>query len=105
MLDGPMLWRSISRVAMLLAFSGQSDAVDATAVCLVADGDGIRTFGSGGMLGPAEVIGIHADFILQPSQRLAYAHMAGSRAGAFHWPCCSDGGRLGAWLGGRIVEY
>ena len=60
---------------MLLARSGGSDAVDATVVCLAADGDDILTSDPGDLRGLAEAAGCHVDIIPQVQAR-------GNRAGA-----------------------
>jgi hypothetical protein len=46
-----------------LPASGGSDAVDATAVCLAADGDDILTSDAGDLRALAEAAGIHVDLI------------------------------------------
>jgi hypothetical protein len=51
------------RAGMLLARSGGSDAVDATVVCLAADGDDILTSDPGDLRGLAEAAGSHVDII------------------------------------------
>jgi hypothetical protein len=51
------------RAGMLLARSGGSDAVDATVVCLAADGDDILTSDPGDLSGLAEAAGTHVDII------------------------------------------
>lgn len=51
------------RAGMLLARSGGSDAVDATVVCLAADGDDILTSDPGDLRGLAEAAGCHVDII------------------------------------------
>jgi hypothetical protein len=48
---------------MLLARSGASDAVDATVVCLAADGDDILTSDPGDLRGLAEAAGRHVDIV------------------------------------------
>ena len=51
------------RAGMLLARSGSSDAVDATVVCLAADGDDILTSVPDDLRGLAEAAGRHVDII------------------------------------------
>ena len=51
------------RAGMLLARSCGSDAVDATVVCLAADGDDILTSDPGDLRGLAEASGSHIDII------------------------------------------
>jgi hypothetical protein len=51
------------RAGMLLARSGQSDAIDATVVCLAADGDDILTSDPGDLLALAEAAEIHVELI------------------------------------------
>jgi hypothetical protein len=51
------------RAGMLLARSGQSDAIDATVVCLAADGDDILTSDPGDLRALAEAAGIHLELI------------------------------------------
>jgi hypothetical protein len=51
------------RAGMLLARSGASDAVDATVVCLAADGDDILTSDPGDLRGLAEAAGRHVDIV------------------------------------------
>jgi hypothetical protein len=51
------------RAGMLLARGGGSDAVDATVVCLAADGDDILTSDPGDLRGLAEAAGCHVDII------------------------------------------
>jgi hypothetical protein len=51
------------RAGTLLARSGQSDAIDATVVCLAADGDDILTSDPGDLRTLAEVAGIHLELI------------------------------------------
>jgi hypothetical protein len=51
------------RAGMLLARSGQSDAIDATVVCLAADGDDILTSDPGDLRALAEAAGIHVELI------------------------------------------
>jgi len=48
---------------MLLARSGHADAIDATVVCLAADGDDILTSDPGDLRALAEAAGIHVDLI------------------------------------------
>lgn len=48
---------------MLLARSGQSDAIDATVVCLAADGDDILTSDPGDLRALAEAAEIHLELI------------------------------------------
>jgi hypothetical protein len=55
--------RLARRAGMLLARSGQSDAIDATVVCLAADGDDILTADPGDLRTLAEVAGIHIELI------------------------------------------
>jgi hypothetical protein len=50
------------RAGMLLARSGQSDAIDATVVCLAADGD-ILTSDPGDLRALAEAADVHVDLI------------------------------------------
>jgi hypothetical protein len=52
------------RAGMLLARSGHSDAIDATVVCLAADGDDILTSDPGDMRALAEAAEIHVELIL-----------------------------------------
>jgi hypothetical protein len=52
------------RAGMLLAHSGHSDAIDATVVCLAADGDDILTSDPGDLRGVAEAAEIHVELIL-----------------------------------------
>jgi hypothetical protein len=52
------------RAGMLLARSGSSDAIDATVVCLAADGDDILTSGPGDLRPLAEAAEIHVELIL-----------------------------------------
>jgi hypothetical protein len=49
---------------MLLARSGRSDLMDATVVCLAADGDDILTCDPGDLRAPAEVAEVRVEFIL-----------------------------------------
>src|SRR5690349_23526629 len=57
-------WTTVwSARGMLLARSGGSDAVDATVVCLAADGDEILTSDPGDLRGLAEAAGSHVDII------------------------------------------
>jgi hypothetical protein len=51
------------RAGMLLARSGQSDAIDASVVCLAADGDDILTSDPGDLSALAEAAGIYIDLI------------------------------------------
>ena len=51
------------RAGTLLGRSGQSDAIDATVVCLAVDGDDILTSDPGGLRGLAEAADIHVDLI------------------------------------------
>jgi hypothetical protein len=51
------------RAGMLLARSGQSDAIDAAVVCLAADGDDILNSDPGDLRALAEVAEIHVDLI------------------------------------------
>ena len=51
------------RAGMLLARSGHTDAVDATVLCLAADGDDILTSDPGDLRRLAEAAGIHVDLI------------------------------------------
>jgi hypothetical protein len=51
------------RAGMLLARSGSSDAVDATVVCLAADGDDILTSDPGDLRSLAEAAGSHIEII------------------------------------------
>jgi hypothetical protein len=51
------------RAGMLLARSGQSDAIDATVVCLAGDGDDILTSDPGDLLALAEVAEVHVELI------------------------------------------
>jgi hypothetical protein len=51
------------RAGMLLARCGQSDAVDASVVCLAADGDDILTSGPGDLRALAEAADIHVELI------------------------------------------
>jgi hypothetical protein len=51
------------RAGMLLARVGSSDAIDATVVCLAADGDDILTSDSGDLRPLAEAAGIHVELI------------------------------------------
>jgi hypothetical protein len=51
------------RAGMLLARSGQSDAIDAAVVCLAADGDDILTSDPGDLRALAEAAEIHVDLI------------------------------------------
>jgi hypothetical protein len=51
------------RAGRLLARSGHSDAIDATVVCLAADGDNVLTSDPGDLRVLAEAAGIHVDLI------------------------------------------
>ena len=51
------------RAGMLLARSGQRDAIDATVVCLAADGDDILTSDPGDLRALAEAAGIHVELV------------------------------------------
>lgn len=51
------------RAGMLLARSGHVDAIDATVVCLAADGDDILTSDPGDLRGLAEAAEIHVELI------------------------------------------
>jgi hypothetical protein len=51
------------RAGMLLARSGQSDAIDATVACLAADGDDILTSDPGDLRVLAEAAGIHVEIV------------------------------------------
>ncbi len=51
------------RAGLLMARSGQSDAIDATVVCLAADGDDILTSDPSDLRALAEVAEIHVDLI------------------------------------------
>ena len=51
------------RAGMLLARSGHSDAIDATVVCLAADGDDILTSDHGDLRALAEAAAIHVELI------------------------------------------
>jgi hypothetical protein len=51
------------RAGMLLGRSGQSDAIDATVVCLAADGDDILTSDPGDLRVLAEAAGIHVEIV------------------------------------------
>jgi hypothetical protein len=51
------------RAGMLLARSGQSDAIDATVVCLAADGDDILTSDPGDLRALAEAAEIHVELV------------------------------------------
>jgi len=51
------------RAGMLLARSGQSDAMDAAVVCLAGDGDDILTSDPGDLRGLAEAAGVHIELI------------------------------------------
>jgi len=51
------------RAGMLLARSGQSDAIDATVVCLAADGDDILTSDPGDLRALAQAAEIHVELV------------------------------------------
>jgi hypothetical protein len=51
------------RAGMLLACTGMSDAIDATVVCLAADGDDILTSDAGDLRTLAEAADIHVELI------------------------------------------
>jgi hypothetical protein len=51
------------RAGVLLARSGQSDAIDASVVCLAADGDDILTSDPSDLRALAEAAGIYIDLI------------------------------------------
>jgi len=51
------------RAGMLLARSGQSDAIDAAVVCLAGDGDDILTSDPGDLRSLAEAAGVHIELI------------------------------------------
>lgn len=51
------------RAGMLLARSGQQDAIDATVICLAADGDDILTSDPDDLRALAEAAGIHVELI------------------------------------------
>jgi hypothetical protein len=51
------------RAGMLLAASGGSDVIDATVVCLAADGDDILTSDPGDLHALAEAAGVHVELI------------------------------------------
>jgi hypothetical protein len=51
------------RAGMLLSRSGQADAIDATAVCLAADGDDVLTSHPGDLRVLAEAADIHVDLV------------------------------------------
>jgi hypothetical protein len=51
------------RVGILLARTGQSDVIDASVVCLAADGDDILTSDPGDLLALARAAGIHVELI------------------------------------------
>ena len=51
------------RAGMLLARSGQSDAIDAAVVCLAADGDDILTSDPGDLRVLAQAAGIHVELV------------------------------------------
>jgi hypothetical protein len=52
------------RAGMLLARSGQSDAIDAAVVCLAADGDDILTSDPSDLRALAQAAEIHVDLVL-----------------------------------------
>jgi len=51
------------RAGLLLARSGQSDAIDATVVCLAADGDDILTSDPGDLRALAQAAEIHVELV------------------------------------------
>jgi len=51
------------RAGMLLALSGQSDAIDAAVVCLAADGDDILTSDPGDLRALAQAAEIHVELV------------------------------------------
>jgi hypothetical protein len=51
------------RAGMLLARSGHSDAIDATVICLAADGDDILTSDPDDLRALAEAADVHVDLI------------------------------------------
>jgi len=51
------------RAGLLLARSGQSDAIDATVVCLAGDGDDILTSDAGDLRALAEAAEIHVELL------------------------------------------
>jgi hypothetical protein len=51
------------QAGMLLARSGHSDAIDATVVCLAADGDDILTSDPDDLRALAEAAGIHVELV------------------------------------------
>jgi hypothetical protein len=51
------------RAGMLLARTGQADAIDATVICLAADGDDVLTSDPGDLRPLAEGAEIHIDLI------------------------------------------
>jgi hypothetical protein len=51
------------QAGMLLARSGQSDAIDASVVCLAADGDDILTFDPSDLLALAQAADIHVELV------------------------------------------
>ena len=51
------------RAGMLLARTGQADAIDATVICLAADGDDVLTSDPGDLRPLAEAAEIHIDLI------------------------------------------
>jgi hypothetical protein len=67
---------------MLLARSGSSDAVDATVVCLAADGDDILASDPGDLRGLAEAADRHIDIIpvcVRPAATVKAPTEAGER--------------------------
>jgi hypothetical protein len=51
------------RAGVLLARSGQSDAIDASVICLASNGDDIYTSDTGDLRPLAEAAGIHVELI------------------------------------------
>ena len=51
------------RAGVLLARSGQSDAIDASVACLAADGDDILTSDPGDLRALAEAADIHVELV------------------------------------------
>lgn len=51
------------RAGVLLAVSGQSDAIDASVVCLADDGDDILTSDPGDLRALAEAAGVHLELV------------------------------------------
>jgi hypothetical protein len=51
------------RAGMLLARTGQADAIDAAVVCLATDGDDILTSDPGDLRVLAEAVGVHVELI------------------------------------------